>query len=240
MKEKDFRKDCLLTDSPVLARQTAARGLPVIYYERPGAEPVYEADYTVQSLDDLDELFFQRVYERHYGLPWCIGETERLKIRESTEEDVEKLLELFSDAEAVRWLFDEEKENYSREEQREKLEAYVRNRYAFFGYGFYSVLLKTTGELAAWAGFQEREYHGKTVLEFGYLTAAAFRKQGIATEAAGILVREMEELTGETQAYLFCHPDNQPSRRTAEKLCALYPEHFQTVVDQEKADSWKL
>ena len=150
MKEKDFRKDCLLTDSPVLARQTAARGLPVIYYERPGADPVYEADYTVQSLDDLDELFFQRVYERHYGLPWCIGETERLKIRESTEEDVEKLLE------------------------------------------------------------------------------------------AGILVREMEELTGETQAYLFCHPDNQPSRKTAEKLCALYPEHFQTVVDQEKADSRKL
>ena len=44
---------------------------------------------------------------------------------------MEKLLELFSDAEAVRWLFDEEKENYSREEQREKLEAYVRNRYAF-------------------------------------------------------------------------------------------------------------
>ena len=123
---------------------------------------------------------------------------------------------------------------------REKLEAYVRNRYDFFGYGFYSVLLKTTGELAAWAGFQEREYHGKTVLEFGYLTAAAFRKQGIATEAAGILVREMEELTGETQAYLFCHPDNQPSRKTAEKLCALYPEHFQTVVDQEKADSRKL
>ena len=67
----------------------------------------------MQSLDDLDELFFQRVYERHYGLPWCIGETERLKIREALqEEDVEKLLELFSDAEAVRWLFDEEKESY--------------------------------------------------------------------------------------------------------------------------------
>ena len=45
----------------------------------PGAEAVYEADYTVQSLDELDELFFQRVYERHYGLPWCIGETEQLK-----------------------------------------------------------------------------------------------------------------------------------------------------------------
>ena len=100
--------------------------------------------------------------------------------------------------------------------------------------------MKKTGELAAWAGFQEREYHGKTVLEFGYLTAAAFRKQGIATEAAGILVREMEELTGETQAYIFCHPDNQPSRRTAEKLCARYPEHFQTVVDPGKADSRKL
>ena len=58
MKEKDFRKDCLLTDSSVLARQTAARGLPVIYYERPGADPVYEADYTVQSLEDLDDALF--------------------------------------------------------------------------------------------------------------------------------------------------------------------------------------
>ena len=54
------------------------------------------------------------------------------------------------------------------------------------------------------------------------------------------VVGEMEELTGETQAYIFCHPDNQPSRRTAEKLCARYPEHFQTVVDPGKADSRKL
>ena len=103
---------------------------------------IRDRDYTVQSLDELDELFFQRVYERHYGFPWCIGETEQLKIRESTEEDVEKLLAFFTDEEARRWLFEGEGKLFSEEEQREKLKAYVRNRYGFYGYGFYSVLWK--------------------------------------------------------------------------------------------------
>ena len=186
----------------------------------------------MQSLDELDELFFQRVYERHYGLPWCIGETEQLKIRESTEEDVEKLLAFFTDEEARRWLFEGEGKLFSEEEQREKLKAYVRNRYGFYGYGFYSVLWKETGELAAWAGFQERQYQGKQVLELGYLTAPSFRRQGIASEAVELLSEEMEDLTGEIKAFIFCHPENLASRRTAEKLCHLYPEHFQLVLEE--------
>ena len=237
MPEKDSymeeaKTNVLLTDDPALVRAAAAQNRPVVYYERPGAEAVYEADYTVQSLDELDELFFQRVYERHYGLPWCIGETEQLKIRESTEEDVEKLLAFFTDEEARRWLFEGEGKFFSEEEQREKLKAYVRNRYGFYGYGFYSVLWKETGELAAWAGFQERQYQGKQVLELGYLTAPSFRRQGIASEAVGLLSEEMEDLTGEIKAFIFCHPENLASRRTAEKLCHLYPEHFQLVLEE--------
>ena len=232
MKKTDTKTNILLTDDPILVRAAAAQNRPVVYYERPGAETVYEADCTVQSLEDLDELFFQRVYERHYGLPWCIGETERLKIRESTEEDVKNLLTFFQDEESVRWLFEEEGETFSEEEQREKLKAYVRNRYAFYGYGFYSVLWKETGELAAWVGFKEREHDGKQVLELGYLTAPSFRGQGIASEAAGLLAEEMEDLTGETKAFIFCHSENLASRRTAEKLCHLYPEHFQLVLEE--------
>ena len=136
MKKTDTKTNVLLTDDPALVRAAAAQNRPVVYYERPGAEAVYEADYTVQSLDELDELFFQRVYERHYGLPWCIGETEQLKIRESTEEDVEKLLAFFTDEEARRWLFEGEGKLFSEEEQREKLKAYVRNCMAFMAMVF--------------------------------------------------------------------------------------------------------
>ena len=155
-----------------------------------------------------------------------------MKIRESTEEDVEKLLAFFTDEEARRWLFEGEGKLFSEDEQREKLKAYVRNRYGFYGYGFYSVLWKETGELAAWAGFQERQYQGKQVLELGYLTAPSFRRQGIASEAVGLLSEEMEDLTGEIKAFIFCHPENLASRRTAEKLCHLYPEHFQLVLEE--------
>lgn len=234
MKKTDTKTNVLLTDDPALARATAAQNLPVVYYEHPGAGEVYEADYTVQSLENLDELFFQRVYERHYGLPWCIGETERLKIRESTEADVEKLLAFFGDRESVRWLFDEEGEIFSEEQQREKLRAYVRKRYAFYGYGFYSVLWKENGGLAAWVGFKEREYEGQQVLELGYLTAPSFRGRGIASETAGLLAEEMEDLTGETKAFIFCHPENLASRRTAEKICRLYPGYFQQILLPEQ------
>ena len=43
---------------------------------------------------------------------------------------------------------------------------------------------------------------------------------------------EMEDLTGEIKAFIFCHPENLASRRTAEKLCHLYPEHFQLVLEE--------
>lgn len=185
----------------------------------------------MQSLDELDELFFQRVYERHYGLPWCIGETEQLKIRESTEEDVEKLLAFFTDEEARRWLFEGEGKLFS-EEERGKTEGLCSKPVWLLWLWFLLVLWKETGELAAWAGFQERQYQGKQVLELGYLTAPSFRRQGIASEAVGLLSEEMEDLTGEIKAFIFCHPENLASRRTAEKLCHLYPEHFQLVLEE--------
>ena len=35
-----------------------------------------------------------------------------------------------------------------------------------------------------------------------------------------------------THLFIFCHPENLASRRTAEKLCHLYPEHFQLVLEE--------
>ena len=53
MKKTDTKSNVLLTDDPALVKAAAAQNRPVVYYERPGAEAVYEADYTVQSLDEL-------------------------------------------------------------------------------------------------------------------------------------------------------------------------------------------
>ena len=73
MKKTDTKTNVLLTDDPALVRAAAAQNRPVVYYERPGAEAVYEADYTVQSLDELDELFFQRSMNGIMGFPGASG-----------------------------------------------------------------------------------------------------------------------------------------------------------------------
>ena len=45
MKKTDTKTNVLLTDDPALVKAAAAQNRPVVYYERPGAEAVYEADY---------------------------------------------------------------------------------------------------------------------------------------------------------------------------------------------------
>ena len=80
-----------VTDDAEAARSAAENGFPVIYYERSGQNPVWQADMTVLSLEGLEGTLMDRVFRRHYGLPWIICRTRRLLIRESIREDFEAL-----------------------------------------------------------------------------------------------------------------------------------------------------
>lgn len=217
------REILLLTDVEPMVVRAAKEDIPVIYYQEPGCPNVYQGDMTVLELEEVDGTFLERVFRRHRGLPWQIAETERLLIRESVLEDFEGIWELYKGQETMRFLENLEE----KEAEREKLAAYIRHQYPFYGYGLYSVLEKKSGELVGRIGFENREYEGEIVLELGYLIREDRRRLGYAMEAACALEKHLEELTGEGRAMIFCHKENTASIRTAKKLTEKCPSSFQ-------------
>ena len=141
-------------------------------------------------------------------------ETERLNLREATEEDAAFMLELLNDPDFKRHVADrgvrtlEEARGYVREKF---VESYRRN-----GYGFWLVETKETGEAAGVCGLVSRaELPG---VDVGYAFLPRFRSKGYAYESAAAVVRRAREQLGLRRLYAIVNPDNPASIRVLEKL----------------------
>ena len=99
----------------------------------------------VMNLSDLTPSFIRLMLCHHRGDPYTIAETQRLLIRESCPDDYEKLCELAGE--------------HSTMASREQFEAYIHLAYRFFGYGFWSVIDKTDGDVVGWCGFYPEVPH---------------------------------------------------------------------------------
>lgn len=138
-------------------------------------------DGAVLVIDDLSTLtciFLEEVYLHEKGLPVTIAVTERLLIREITEQDFEDLYRI-SIQEGMEYAFlqDQDGENIFEEE---RLQAYIDQVYRFYGYGLWSVL-KTDGTLIGCCGLSD--FEGDTYgLELQYMLANVYQGRGYAQE----------------------------------------------------------
>ncbi len=116
---------------------------------------------------------------KHKGGNIKIYETERLIVREMTQEDLPALAAMlqdpvcmsayeraFSDAETQTWM--------NRQ----------LDRYREFGFGLWAVILKSTDEMIGQCGLSWQEFDGRQVFEIGYLLQRHHWHKGYAIEAA--------------------------------------------------------
>ena len=115
--------------------------------------PLPQVDIIVEGFEEVDYDFFEKIYQRHHGLPWTILETERLVVRELALSDMDALFELYS----YEGMTDYMEGLYPYEEEYEYQKAYIANMYRFFGYGMWLVFEKETGKLVGRAGVEHRE-----------------------------------------------------------------------------------
>lgn len=106
-----------------------------------------------------------------------IDETKRLIIRE---------IEALEALEASAFFSDFYRDSSYTEEM---TEAYIKNAYGFYGYGYWGLFEKETGQMVGLAGFRE----GSCPLEVGYIIAEEHRNKGYAREAVKSLVEFAEE-----------------------------------------------
>jgi ribosomal-protein-alanine N-acetyltransferase len=140
-------------------------------------------------------------------------ETERLIIRQFTPDDLDKLIELRSDDEVIKYLGGRRLQNP--EAIAKRLDFYI-DCYRRFGYGMCAMIWKESGEMFGWSGLQPLEDSGDT--EVGYGMIREFWGKGIGYECAHTWLRYGFETANLKSIVAVASPDNVGSWRIMEKL----------------------
>lgn len=176
-------------------------------------------NYVTESVEDLDEEFFDRIYRRVHRLPWTIIESTHCIIRETTREDLDRIYEMYEDPDMTAYMDALYRE---KAEEAEYLREYQDKIYAFYGFGVWSVVEKESGLVIGRAGISMRE--GYEEPELGFCIDKNFRHHGYALEVCeAILYFMMEEY--EVPAFqALVRPGNEASVGLLEHLGFTYRE----------------
>lgn len=133
--------------------------LPVIAlsHEKNQQESLMSTPWLILDANALSPFFLEEVYCRYHHLPLTITTTNRCTVRELTMEQLPELL-----------LLQEENKNnpsgcffpkncHTTSQAEEFLLNYIKNQYAFYGYGIYGIFKKETKTFLGIAGFSPVE-----------------------------------------------------------------------------------
>ena len=137
-------------------------------------------------------------------------ETERLLLREMTEEDFDALYRVLGDSDIMQhypYTFDEARVRGWIQRNRE--------RYQVFGFGLWAVCLKETGEMIGDCGLTMQVIDGQIKPEIGYHIRGDQQRKGYAKEAAAAVRDWTFRNTPFQVIYSYMKYTNEPSARTA-------------------------
>ena len=150
-----------------------------------------------------------------------ILETERLYMREMTQEDFPALCRIMQDEEvmyAYEGAFNDEEVQGWLDRQ--------RMRYQKLGFGLWAVVLKESNEMIGQCGLTMQPWKEEEVLEIGYLFQRTFWHKGYAAEAARGCKKYAFEVLKAEEVCSIIRDTNTASRRVALRN------------GMEKKDSW--
>ena len=141
-----------------------------------------------------------------------ILETPRLILRPFAADDLDRMGELMADKDFMRFSVGPMK--------REQVQGFLDKVIGWNRDGLpsqFAMIVRSSGTLAGYCGFFHHEVDGKMEIEIGYRLQRDFWNRGLATEAArAVRDHGVRDLNLERVISLI-HPDNQASRRVAEK-----------------------
>lgn len=108
-----------------------------------------------------------------------ITETERLYLRELTQDDFDAIKRVLQDDEAMRFY----EGAFTDDEVHGWLDRQI-DRYNMHGFGLWAAVLKENDEIIGQCGLTMQPWKGQEVLEVGYLFEREYWHRGYATEAA--------------------------------------------------------
>src|SRR6266571_19236 len=140
-------------------------------------------------------------------------ETERLKLREFSQDDLDDLAAMVADEEQMRF--------YPRPRTRDEACAWIGRNLSLYeehGFGFWLIESRLTSEFLGYCGIRPLVLEGTPVTEIGWHTKKTSWNQGIAAEAAAGVRDLAFTRFAQTRLVAIIRPDHSASRRVAEKI----------------------
>ena len=205
-----------VTDDPIKAKKLKALDAAVLIYLHEGnrEQSFSGIRYFIEGFDDVDATYFKRIYQREKKIPWTIGETDSLCVREMRVEDTDALYSLYKNKSVVKFMEDLPG---NKEEEREYIAEYIDKVYGFQEFGMWIVVKKDSGEIIGRVGFQNSEL--PDTAELGFLIVPAYQRKGYAFEACKIAISYMKETFPEIHLKAKCCKENEAGIALCQKLC---------------------
>lgn len=187
----------------------------VLPYRHPGNqdESFAGAEYLIERLEEIDYEVVDMAYRRLAGLPWEILRTERCIVRETIEEDVDSLYEIYEEPTVTEYM---EKLYDDRNEEIAYIKDYRRRMYGFYGYGIWTVLSIEDGRVIGRAGISWREEFD--VPELGFVIGVPWQRQGYAYEVCSAILNYVRKDIGFHQIQALVMEHNEKSAALCRKL----------------------
>jgi RimJ/RimL family protein N-acetyltransferase len=142
-------------------------------------------------------------------------ETERLRLRQWRDEDLDELARLNADPRVVRWLTPGGRA-LSREETAAQLERF-RRHWAEHGFGLWAVEERETGRFVGRIGVHFHRLWPEEP-EVGWKLDPEVWGRGYATEGGAASIRHAFDVLGAPRVVSIVHPENTPSLRVVARL----------------------
>lgn len=226
---KGIEKDhtLVVTDMASVFQKRYQDGYYVIalYHRGNRKETFPGARYAVEDLPAVEYCSYEEAFRRLAGIPWDILETERIKVRETTPQDVDEFYRIYSDPSITQYMEDLFPD---RKQETEYIKAYVKQIYEFYGFGLWTVLHKESGRVIGRAGLNVRE--GYEIPELGFVIDVEYQGKGYAFEVCRAILKYAEEKLEFPAVQAFVDEKNQCSLHLLGKLGFL----FDSEVDLDR------
>ena len=157
-------------------------------------------------------------------------ETERLILREMTQQDFDALYKILADSDIMR--------HYPYTFDRARVQNWIDkniSRYRVFGFGLWAVCLKQSGEIIGACGLTMQIIDGDIKPEIGYHIAQAHQRRGYAKEAAAACLRRAFEITPFGVIYSYMKAENLASAATARSIGMTFEREFAGAEGEKTA-----
>lgn len=214
--EEDMEEETLyITDSAVCQRGLHEKGLTVIvyYHEDNRGEDFLQAEYAIEKIEEIEYESLELGYLRLAGKPWPILTTDRCFVRETTPEDLDSFYEIYKEPSITYYMEDLFAD---REEELAYIRNYIKNVYAFYGYGMWTVLEKSSGRVIGRAGIVWRE--GFDIPELGFVIGVPDQRQGYAYEVCQAILAYGKKELGFDCVQAIMMEENEKSKALCKKL----------------------